>query len=130
MTFTVDIRDNCENVIITKSADKTETYREKDPAHDIIGFTFTEDIGTCGSFIFTCTDNSGNLIDTSIFTFDSTTPKITVQTNLLSDVGTYNLKVIGTLGSWGSSEILVTVVIEIGCADTTITPDTIVTQTY
>ena len=32
ITFTVDIRDNCENVVITKSADQTVTYREKDPA--------------------------------------------------------------------------------------------------
>ena len=32
MTFNVDIRDNCENVAITKSVDQTHTYREKDPA--------------------------------------------------------------------------------------------------
>ena len=54
------------------------TYREKDPSQDITGFTFSEDIGTCGVFTYTCTDNLGNAIDTSIFTFDSATPKISV----------------------------------------------------
>lgn len=49
---------------------------------------------------------------------------------MLAHVGTYNLKVIGTLGSWGSATILVTVQITIGCADTTITPDPITTKTY
>ena len=41
ITFNVDIRDNCENLSITKSADVTHTYREKDPAEVITGFTFS-----------------------------------------------------------------------------------------
>ena len=109
ISFNVDIRDNCENVVLTKSADQTINYREKDPALLINGFTFSRNIGTCGSFTYTCTDNLGNPIDTSIFTFNSATPSITVQTNLVSHVNTYNLKVIGTLGTWGSAEILVQV---------------------
>ena len=84
----------------------------------------------CGPFTYTCTDNLGNPIDTSVFTFNSATPSITLQTNNLAKVGTYNLRVIGTLGAWGSTTILVTVNIQIGCADTTITPNPITTQTY
>ena len=49
---------------------------------------------------------------------------------MVAHVNTYNLRVIGTLGSWGSATILVTVNIELGCADTTITPNTITTKTY
>ena len=96
----------------------------------IIGLSFTSSIGTCGAFTYTCTDNAGNPINTSIFTFFSAGPSIRVQTNLVAHVSTYNLKVIGTLGSWGSVTILVTVIIELGCADTTITPNTITTKTY
>ena len=69
----------------------------------INGLSFTENIGLCGAFTYTCTDSIGNPIDTSIFTFNSATPSISVQTNLLSNAGTYNLKVIGTLGTWGST---------------------------
>ena len=84
----------------------------------------------CGSFTYTCTTSTNGAIDTSVFTFNSATPSITVQTNDLAKVGTYNLKVIGTLGSWGSTFILVTVNINVGCADTTITPVPITTKTY
>ena len=96
-------------VSITKSADKVEYYREKDPAYLINGFTFTENIGSCGAFTYTCTNQDNTPFDTSVFTFDPAAPSVTVQTNDLAKVGQYDLKVIGTLGAWGSAEILLTV---------------------
>ena len=129
-TFSLDVRHICTTVILSKSADQSVTYREKDPALLINGFSFTENIGLCGAFTYTCTTNLGNPINTAIFTFNSATPSISLQTNLLSDVGLHYLKVIGTLGPWGSAEIQVTVDIQIGCADTTIAPDPISNKIY
>ena len=48
--------------------------------------------------------NSDNSIyDSQVFTLDQITPKISVSTSLVSKVGTYNLKLQGKIGLYGSA---------------------------
>lgn len=48
----------------------------------------------------------------------------------MSKVATYKLKLTGTLGSYSSSSTIITVNIQLGCADTIITTNSIPNQIY
>ena len=72
------------------------TYREKDPAMDITSLAFSTNMPGCGSFTYTLSKSDGSAYDSTVFTFDAATPKITVQTNDPTKVlNFYTLKVNG-----------------------------------
>ena len=50
ITFKVQIKDNCENVVITKSSDRVLTYTVKDSPILLNSFVFNENLGVCGAF--------------------------------------------------------------------------------
>ena len=112
---------------MTTSPDKTATYRDRDSALTISSFTYSANLATCGSFSYTLTKTDGTSYDTAIFTFDPATPSIVVSTTSNTQIGTYVLKLLATLGPWGSVSSLITVTIALGCPGTTVTPQTIAT---
>ena len=85
--------------------------------------TFIEDLGVCGSFTYTLNNQGGGAYDTGLFTFDSSTPTISVYTTDPGKVNTYNLDLTGTLGLWGSQTITLTFIIDPSCWDSLITVD-------
>lgn len=78
LTFTVDLRNNCENVVITKASNQILTYTIRDSALVFNTFNFNQNLGVCGSFIYTCLYSNGNPVDARIFTFDSSVPSISI----------------------------------------------------
>jgi hypothetical protein len=52
--LTVNVKNNCENVLITKPNDVIVTYRLRDPSLLISSLSFTTNDTTCGTLIFTC----------------------------------------------------------------------------
>jgi hypothetical protein len=105
MTFTVDVRSNCENLVITAAAAQSLTYRVYDAQVTVSSLSFISTIPACGAFVYSLSNNDNSAFDSTVFTFPSTSiPTINVQTNNLAKVAIYTLKVIGTIpGGWGSS---------------------------
>ena len=130
ISFNVDIRDNCENLIITKSADVTPTYVVKDPSVTLNAFTFTPSLTTCGSLVFTLLNQDNSNYDPTIFTFDNAAPSIAIQTNDINLAAQYDLKLTGAIGAWSSVDIIITVTIQLGCVDSVLTTSSITAQTY
>ena len=78
------------------------SYPIKNPSLVVTSLTYTDNLGVCGPFTYNLSNADNTAYDTSVFTFDGTTPKITIYSTLVSKINTYNLKLTGTLGSWGS----------------------------
>lgn len=76
ITFKVDVRDHCENLVITKAADATINYLIKAAATTYTTLAFTLSMGTCGSVSYTCTKADGTPFDSSIFTFNGAVPNL------------------------------------------------------
>ena len=64
ITFKVQIKDNCENVVITKSSDRVLSYTVKNPPIFLNAFVFNENQGICGTFTYSCLTNTGALLNT------------------------------------------------------------------
>ena len=76
--FTVELRNVCETTIISPAPPQSLEYREKNPAITLTSLTFTDSIGTCGTITYSLLNSDNTLIDSSIFTLDPLTPKITI----------------------------------------------------
>jgi hypothetical protein len=63
--------------------------------------------------------------DASVFSIESGTNKIHVLTNDVSKVGTYNIKAIGTVGSYQTAEVSFVITITNLCPTVAITTSTI-----
>lgn len=61
----------------------------------ISAFTSTSTAALCGAFAYTITDTTGTALSTSIFTPDTTTPKLTVSTATLTAAASYQIRVTG-----------------------------------
>ena len=60
----------CTTVIITPSYAQSISYREKDPVVNISGLDYSANLGICGNFTYTLTNQDVSAFDTTIFTFD------------------------------------------------------------
>lgn len=107
----MDIRNICEIVIVSKSANVNTGYMSKEPALLLNGFTFTPNIATCGSFSFSLANLGGGAYDSSIFTFDSSIPSISVYSTNIAQLGIYNLELTATLAPWKTEVIQITIAI-------------------
>jgi hypothetical protein len=58
-------------------------------------FTSTETLARCGVWNYEALTMLDGVIDSSIFTFTPSTKTLTFQTNVLSKVGTYTIKIKG-----------------------------------
>ena len=87
--------------------------------------TWTESVGTCGSFTFTILKSDGSADDTLIFAFSGT--DLQVQTADAAKIGSYSMKIRGVLGSYGNSEVPFIVNVVDACITMTLTTSVITT---
>lgn len=129
ITFTVYIKDNCENIVITPPVNQIVTYSTSTTLQTVSGFVFTTNLGGCSALVYSLLNSNLSPYDTSIFTFNSAAPSFNIYTIDVSKVGTYTLALTGTVGIKYAS-CTITVLIVRGCHDSIISPDVIPDQTY
>lgn len=100
IVYVTNPADPCLNTVVSPSSLSTFTYNVGSGSASTPTFSaFTETLGSCGSFTYSTRSLDSYSLDTSIFTFDATNRRVTVNTANHSKAGTYNLLVTGTLNS-------------------------------
>ena len=88
----------------------------------MVSLAFTDSLGLCGPFTYTLTKSDNSPVDTSIFTLNAAVPSIQIYSTNVIHIGTHNLKLTGTLGTWGVSSVFLVFTVAPSCWDSIITP--------
>jgi hypothetical protein len=119
--FSVYIIDDCASTVVTATSISSQTYHIGDAASTLFYSSFTESIGSCGSFTYIATYTNGTALDTSVISFTSSSRKFVIYSSNPSKVGTYSIKVTGTLSLHTSLSNSFTFSLVITCIPKTIT---------
>jgi hypothetical protein len=95
--FIVNVTASCGGTTLTAAAISAITYSIGSTASSNTFTAMTVSGGSCTTVTYTLTTSTGAVIDSSIFTFTPSTRKLVISTSLASKVGSYSLKLTGTL---------------------------------
>lgn len=131
VSFTVTITNQCGSSVLTTSAISPISYDILSGSPLDVPYTWTRTPTVCPDLTFTLTDNSNVVVTPSYLTLG--TNKLTISASSISDVGTYNYKLVGSIGTnpvYKSTSVSFSITITNQCASVTITSFPFTDVTY